>query len=126
MNNIEDNYLVSKDYDLLWKLVKEENKSLVVFIDYKSNGDPRYWRDVAKIQHKEEKYIFISARGIGYSGWGYCNQPDLKQFKEFCKENNLSFIAPKTEDLAERYLEKCKVLDELIESKMRYPEKYEN
>ena len=120
MNNIEDNYLVSRDYDLLWKLVKRENKSLVVFIDWKYSAVTVYSRSTAIIT-KVKDSILIKAKDIEMTDWNTHSKVRIQEFKRFCASNNLSFIPPKTEYLVER----CKALDELAESKMRYPEKYE-
>lgn len=92
-DDIESNYQTSKDYDLLWKLSKEQNKSIVVFVDYSYQDIPEASRDIAKLRSRDG-YINISARGIEYSPWYYSYQPDLEEFKKFCGKINLSFIEP--------------------------------
>lgn len=107
----EFNYEVSKDYDLLWNLIKKENKNnIVVFVDYSYLNDTSPpCRDVAKLRNNDNS-LQISVRGMEYSGWYLNNQPNLEQFKKFCEKINLTFIEP----LQEVYISKPRL--ETIES----------
>lgn len=102
MNNIEDNYITSKDYDLLYELLMKDC-NLVGFVDYKYFNDDKVYRDVVKIRHYKENdchgAVKISSRGISFdSGVFYMNNPEKNKevFLKDCISNNLSFITPST------------------------------
>lgn len=90
----ENNYNVSKDYDLLHSLI-EKGLMLVCFVDYKTNRfnteNNFIDRDIAIIRIDGRRFQ-IGVRGTGYGD--YILYPNKSKFYEMCEKLNLTFILP--------------------------------
>lgn len=86
-NTTENNYDISKNYELLYEFVVNQNKTLICFVDYGDND-----RDIAKIFIPDEtNSIIVCCRGVQYNG--YLTISDGKdKFIKSCEKMNLSFV----------------------------------
>jgi len=87
----ENNYNVSKDYDLLHSLIVDLKLMLVCFVNYQTNRfhveNNFIDRDVAIISLNGNRYQ-IGVRGTGIEA------PNKSKFYAMCEKLNLTFILP--------------------------------
>lgn len=79
------NYRLSRDYDTLWELAKEQ--SVVCQVDYYGT------KDIAQTIHQCEPTVWtqVSARGMSYI-WA----EDKEEFSVICESVNLEWIVPES------------------------------
>jgi len=91
----ENNYNVSKDYDLLHSLIVDLKLMLVCFVNYQTNrfhSENNFIdRDIAIISLNGRRYQ-IGVRGTGYAD--YIEAPNKSKFYTMCEKLNLTFILP--------------------------------
>lgn len=83
-------YNLSKDYDLLWKLIQKDFKVAGWVTNHRiSEKSNKKFRDIVEIKFNNNQYR-IGTRGIGYEDF----EQTEKSFKETCNFYELEFILP--------------------------------
>lgn len=86
-------YNLSKDYKLLFELVKAGNR-MVCFVDYKWSEGTEPCRDICTIRNSNYE---AQSRGNGYFGLIDVDGTEDEMFQTFnnnCKASNLEWIVP--------------------------------
>lgn len=94
IKSIMNQYNFSKDYELLWELVKNSNFVAVGFIQEKSELSDKILETVVKVKwSKIEKgaFIYMGSPILQYNSAG---ERGIKGFIETCRKYNLKFILP--------------------------------
>jgi len=101
MKTTENNYKVSKNYNLLHDLIVNEGLQLICFVNhfksYFTDSDTinkNIVREVGTIEVVNNLKYEIKLANIAYERAIYNNLKDIDRFNEICIELDLSFIKP--------------------------------
>lgn len=87
-------YNLSKDYDLLYKLLCDGHV-IACFVDFAYRGDPKRYRDICKAKRWHEYEMQFQSRGMTYGSvdrWQKDKGSEKDLMIEECKRMNLEFI----------------------------------